>query len=121
MKVVRIETISENEFTRHFRYYDKEMDLYLSKAYDEEGNKHCLVASIPNIPSLNVMHIQFPFVFEEESERDEFFKSFDALEFCNSLYENIKEQIRQANENEKNKEIELSDDDAIKNQNDDTN
>jgi hypothetical protein len=45
MKVVsmfneKIKLVSENEFTKHHRYEEKEIDCYLSKSYDEETDKH---------------------------------------------------------------------------------
>jgi hypothetical protein len=102
MKVVnlyKIEKISENEFTKHFRYAEKEMDLYLSKAYDDETDKHYVVASIPAIPSLSVNHIQYPIQFEDNQSRDDYFNDFNALEFLDSLYDQIKNQVDSAKEN----------------------
>lgn len=92
----KIKLISENEFTKHYKYEEKDIDCYLSKAFDEETDKHFLVASIPRIPELNAMHIQYPMVFENEAERNKFFEDFDALDFLDYLLEQMKQQIEQA-------------------------
>ena len=107
MKVVsmfneKIKLVSENEFTKHHMYEEKEIDCYLSKSYDEETDKHFLVASIPRIPELSVMHIQFPMVFENEAERDYYFDTFNPLEFLDELMAQMKEQIKKAKEDADN-------------------
>ena len=103
----KVKLISENEFTKHHRYEEKEIDCYLSKAYDEETEKHFLVASIPRIPELNAMHIQYPMVFDTQEERDEFFKNYNALDFLEYLLEQMEAQIEAAKEDaEKSKQIE---------------
>ena len=100
----KVKLVSENEFTKHHRYEEKDIDCYLSKAYDEETEKHFLVASIPRIPELNAMHIQYPMVFDTQEERDEFFKSYNALDFLEYLLEQMEAQIEAAKEEaEKNK------------------
>lgn len=104
MKIVKsgdISLVSENEFTKIFKYND--IDLYISKAYDDESDRHFLVASIPKIEELNVGNIQQPFVFENEEARDESFKNLDinvAKGFLDSVIEEIKKQ-KKAVEDEK--------------------
>ena len=92
----KVKLVSENEFTKHHRYEEKDVDCYLSKAYDEETEKHFLVASIPRIPELNAMHIQYPMVFETEAERNKFFDEFNALDFLDYLIDQMSYQIEQA-------------------------
>jgi len=92
----KVKLVSENEFTKHHRYEEKEIDCYLSKAYDEETDKHFLVVSIPKIAELNAMHIQYPMVFDTENERDEFFKNFNPLDFLDFLLDQMKNQIEAA-------------------------
>jgi len=98
----KIKLVSENEFTKHHRYEEKEIDCYLSKSYDEETDKHFLIASIPRIPELSVMHIQFPMVFENEAERNYYFDTFNPLEFLDDLMAQMKEQIKKAKEADNN-------------------
>ena len=95
MKVVKngeISLESENEFTKVFKY--KDIDLFMSKAYDEDTDKHFLVASMPKIPELNVEMIQLPIQYESEGERDESFKNLDLVQAKNFL-DNIISQIRE--------------------------
>ena len=94
----KVKIVSENEFTKHYKYEEKSIDCYLSKAYDEETDKHFLVASIPKIEELNAMHIQYPMVFENEAERNEHFQSFNAQLFIDHLLEEMKIQIEKAKE-----------------------
>ena len=86
MKVVvnnvsKVKMLNSNDFTKQYRWDEKEIDCYVSKAFDEENNHHWLVASIPAIKELNVNHIQFPFIFETEDERNQFFNDFDCDNF----------------------------------------
>lgn len=92
----KVKLVSENEFTKHYKYEEKEIDCYLSKAYDEETDKHFLVASIPKIPQLNAMHIQYPMAFDTEQERNQFFTDFNALDFLDYLVEQMTYQIEMA-------------------------
>lgn len=94
----KVKIVSENEFTKHYKYEEKEIDCYLSKAYDEQADKHFLVASIPKIQELSAMHIQFPMLFENEAERNEHFQSFNPLLFIEGLLEQMKIQIEKAKE-----------------------
>jgi hypothetical protein len=88
---------SENEFTKIFKI-EEEIDLFITKAYDEELDHHFIVASIPKIADLKIEHIQFPIKFEDnEKERDRFFKDFNnayAEMFIKNLIDEI---IRQKN------------------------
>jgi hypothetical protein len=96
-----IKIVSENEFTKHFKWESKDIDCYLSKAYDEETDKHFLVVSIPKIQEFNAMHIQEAFVFESEIDRNDFFQSFSvdsATEFLKSLLDRMNDQIEKAKE-----------------------
>jgi hypothetical protein len=95
-KVIRIYNFtleSENEFTKIFK--DGDIGIYLSKAFDEDANKHYVVASIPNIEEIDASDIKYPFPFDTTYERDDFFDSFDvknASEFIRDLVNYIKEQ-----------------------------
>jgi len=42
------------------------------------------------------MHIQYPMLFENETERNEHFKNFDALDFLDFLLDQMKIQIENA-------------------------
>ena len=95
-KVIRLYSFkiaSENEFTKIFKNGD--MEIYLSKAYDEDGDKHFLVASIPHIAELDASEIKYPFTFDTMEERDEYFVNFDtkmAKEFIRNLVKFMLEQ-----------------------------
>jgi len=97
----KVKIVSENEFTKHYKY-EESIDCVLSKAYDEETDKHFLVASIPKIEELNALHIQYPMVFENESERNEHFETFNAQLFIDNLLEEMKIQIEKAKEDAEN-------------------
>ena len=93
MKVFKIE--SKNEVQKIFKSHD--VDVYVGKAFDEETDKHFLIFSIPVIPEANVQHIQFPYIFETEKERDEVFTHLEE----NYISEFVEKLIIQINENKK--------------------
>ena len=108
----KVKLVSENEFTKHHKYEEKEIDCYLSKAYDEESKKHFLVASMPKIPELNAIHIQYPMVFDTEEERNEFFDNFNALDFMEFILDQMKVQIEAARENDQKSSENVSTEDV---------
>ena len=87
---------SQNEFTKKFKY--NEIELYVSKAFDEESDRHFLVNSIPKIEDLGVANIQLPIVFESEEERNKVFDGLDVNE-AKSFLDALIEQIKQQKEN----------------------
>jgi hypothetical protein len=93
MKVFNLE--SQNEVQKIFKSID--IDVYVGKAFDDETNKHFLIFSIPIIPEANVQHIQFPYIFETEKERDEVFTHLEE----NYISEFVDKLIIQINENKK--------------------
>ena len=100
MQIVKngdITLVSENEFTKIFKY--NEIELYVSKAYDEESDRHFLVASIPKIEELNVGNIQQPLVFDSEPTRDKSFDNLDvniAKSFLDDVIAEIQKQKKDA-------------------------
>ena len=60
--------VSENEFSKSFKYGDTE--LFIGKAFDEDSDLHYLVHSIPAIMECNVNNLQYPVPFKTEQERD---------------------------------------------------
>lgn len=68
---------SQNENTKVFDFNDKEIMLYISRAFDEETQRHFLTYDIPEIASLNVQRISDLKEFESEEVRDLLFKSID--------------------------------------------
>lgn len=95
-KIDGVELIAENEFSKTFKYKDEinEIDLYIAKAYDDEQDKHYVVASMPYIKEVNSERVQFPFIFEDEADRDNGFLAFDvafAKDFVPKLIQMIKE------------------------------
>jgi hypothetical protein len=93
MKVFQLE--SQNDVQKIFKSQD--IDVYVGKAFDEETDKHFLIFSIPVIPEVNVQHIQFPYVFDTEKERDEVFTHLEV----NYISEFIEKLIAQIEENKK--------------------
>lgn len=90
---------ADNTFTKVFKYGDIEM--YVSKAVDEETDKHFIVASIKEIQDLNVQNVQYPFGFNTEKERDEAYESFDnkfATQYIDDVRKFIIEQQTKQNE-----------------------
>jgi hypothetical protein len=87
------EVISQNDFTRAYRFDDVEM--YASKAYDEDSDTHYLVVSIPSIPAMNLLQVQYPMKFDTEEQRNDMFALFTldyAEQFIYNLIIKIKEQ-----------------------------
>ena len=69
------QVISENNFTKAFIFNGTY--IFISKAYDEDSDKHFLVNSIPEIREVNAHHVQFPIGFNSEQERDQTFDELD--------------------------------------------
>jgi hypothetical protein len=94
MKIIKgAELISENDFTKIFKFND--IDVYLTKAVDEDSNSHFLVASVPRIDELDVSHLQYPFKYDTTEDRDMAFKEFNVImveDFIYSVIAFIKEQ-----------------------------
>lgn len=86
---------SQNENTKIYNFNDKEIMLYISRAYDEETNRHFLTYDIPEIASLNVQKISDLKEFESSEVRDMLFKSID--EKYAEIY--IKKLVIHINEN----------------------
>jgi len=101
-----VKLVEENEVSKHFKDEIRGIDCFVSKAFDEETQKHCLIASIEKIPELNAMHIQYPFVFDIEEERDTLFKEFDCKLYLDWLIETMTNQIKDAKKMD-NKETEI--------------
>ncbi len=80
--------LSNNGVTKIFKYND--IDLYVSKAFDDESDNHFLVCSIKEIPELNVGNLQLPIRFESEEQRDLFFEEFNGEAFINEMIAQIK-------------------------------
>ena len=98
MKVFKLE--AENDVQKIFKSID--IDVYVGKAFDEDTDKHFLIFSIPVIPEANVQHIQFPYVFETEKERDEVFTHLDdkyISVFIEKLISQIEENKQKAESN----------------------
>ena len=97
MKVFKLE--SQNDVQKIFKSHD--VDVYVGKAFDEETDKHFLIFSIPVIPEANVQHIQFPYVFDTEKERDDVFVNLDdkyITVFVEKLIGQIEENKKQVSD-----------------------
>ena len=68
---------SQNENTKIYNFNDKEIMVYISRAYDEESNRHFLTYDIPEIASLNVQRISDLKEFESAEVRDFLFNQID--------------------------------------------
>jgi hypothetical protein len=95
-KMDGVELIAENEFSKTFKYIDEinDIDMFIAKAYDDEQDKHYIVASIPYIKEVSSERVQFPFIFEDEADRDNGFLAFDinfAKDFIPKLIQMIKD------------------------------
>lgn len=89
-----IEMLSRNEFTKVFKYKN-EVDMFVSKAIDDEINKHYFVVSIPDIPETKTLQLTYPWEFDTPEERDYHFESFDeakAQKFMEDLIAHIHAQ-----------------------------
>ena len=103
---------SQNENTKIFNFNDKEVMLYISRAYDEETDRHFLTYDIPEISALNVQKISDLKEFESSEVRDLLFESIDEkwVEFY------IKKLIIHINQNKakNNPENEITEHEEIK-------
>ena len=79
--------LESNEFSRIYEY--EGVKLYVAKAFDDINNKHYLICSIPEIPELNVLKIQYPMEFHLEADRDSVFETFDAKDFIDAIKSQI--------------------------------
>lgn len=79
--------VEENQFSRTYQYGD--VKLFIAKAFDDVQNKHYIVCSIPEIPELSVLKIQYPMEFQVEADRDSVFDTFDATDFIDSVKNHI--------------------------------
>lgn len=86
------EVISQNDFTRAYKFDDVEM--YASKAYDEDSDTHYLVVSIPSIPEMNLLQVQYPVQFETEEQRNDMFALF-TIEYAEQFLENLIIKIKE--------------------------
>jgi len=109
-KMDGIELIAENEFSKTFKYKDEinEIDMYIAKAYDDEQDKHYIVASIPYIKEVYSERVQFPFIFEDEQDMNNGFLAFDlafAKDFIPKLIQMIKDNNAKQEKERAEKEI----------------
>lgn len=103
MKIIKdAELISGNEFSKHFKYGN--IDVYLNKAFDEDSDKHYIVASIPNIEEVNVQHLSYPFEFDTSDDRDLYFDEFDGSKVT-LLVEGAIDFIKEQQEKQKDENI----------------
>jgi ribosome-associated toxin RatA of RatAB toxin-antitoxin module len=90
MKVFNLE--AENEVQKIFKSLDT--DVFIGKAFDEDTNKHFIVFSIPLLAEVNVQHIQYPFQFDTEVERDDVFKNIN-MEYVSGFIDKLVNQIKE--------------------------
>jgi hypothetical protein len=100
MEIVRtesekeIEMLSRNEFTKVFKYKN-EVDMFVSKAVDDEIDKHYFVVNIPEIAETRTLQLTYPWEFDTPEERDYHFEIFDeekAQKFMEDLIAHIHAQ-----------------------------
>jgi hypothetical protein len=106
-KIDGVELIAENEFSKTFKYKDEinDIDLFVAKAYDDEQEKHYIVASIPIIKEVNAERVQFPFIFNDESDRDNGFEGFD-VSFAKTFIPELIKMIKDNNEKQEKERLE---------------
>jgi len=71
--------LSDNGFTKIFKVRG-DIDLFLTKAFDEDSNKHYIVSTIREIVELNASGIQFPYEYSTDYERDNAYKQYGTEE-----------------------------------------
>ena len=102
--------IEANDFSKSFEYGDTK--LYISKAFDEETDKHFIILSLPEIAEVNAHNVQFPINFNSENERDNAFYEMDE-QYAEVVIGEIVREIKQRNaekekdENQKKLEIQF--------------
>jgi len=83
--------VSGNDFTKIFKL--GEIDLYVTKAFDEDSNAHFLICMTPEIAEVNALEIKYPIHYATEADRDYGFETFDldfAVGFMDALIKEIK-------------------------------
>jgi hypothetical protein len=103
MKKVTSTLVSENEFSKIFKVDD--IDLYLTKAHDDESGLYYLICSVPIIPELGVEHIKFPIAFNSKDEMEQGFTQLTpdwASKFVQDAIEYIKNNRKEAEETNQN-------------------
>jgi hypothetical protein len=126
MKAVPLEQMEsilllDNGFTKIFKIRG-DIDLFLTKAIDEDTDKHYMVATIREITELNAHGIQFPFEYLTESERDTEYEKWlenEARDFVEYSIEFIKEKDewkKEESEKIKQKELEEKNNDEPQNE-----
>jgi hypothetical protein len=83
---------SQNDYTKVYENEEHELEMYISKAYDEDTDKHYLVASIPEIKEFSVHKVQLPLEYETEKLRDESFDNFDGDRLLNLILEDVRKK-----------------------------
>lgn len=74
---MQVTLVANNNITKTFKAISKvggEIDVFITKAFDDESSTHFIIINIPTIPALNVNEIQLPVSFESEEIRN---NSFD--------------------------------------------
>jgi hypothetical protein len=123
MKAVPLEQMesvlhSDNGFTKIFKVRG-DIDLFLTKAVDEDTDKHYMVATIREIKELSAHGIQFPFEYSTESIRDEEYNKWlenearDFVEFSIKFIIEKDEWKKEEGEKIKQKELEDKNDEQL--------
>lgn len=111
---MEVKLSANNEITKTFEVISDvsgELSIFVSKAFDEDSDAHFLVISIPELPKLKVLKIQFPIKFDNEKDRD---AAFDT-ELNEKWVESILTQIEDSIINNNKAAMEKSNDSPIDN------
>lgn len=69
--------LADNGITKTFKVISAtsgEVDVFITKAFDDDTNKHFLIVNIPTMPLLKVERIQLPISFDSEQFRNDAFE-----------------------------------------------
>jgi hypothetical protein len=94
--------LANNNITKTFKAISKvggEIDVFITKAFDEDTSKHFLVINIPFIPLLGVERIQLPISFESEEFRNNAFDEQVTEDWVSDTVVNFQNQILESKKN----------------------
>jgi len=91
-----MELISENKFTKVFKTED-DVEIFVSKAVDEDSNMHFIMCMIKEIPALKIGGIKQPYGYSTEAQRDVAFNTF-GVDVAQGFYDSLVDFVTKQND-----------------------
>lgn len=99
---MQVTLVANNNITKTFKAISKvggEIDVFITKAFDEDSSKHFLILNIPIIPKLSVERLQLPISFESEEFRNNSFDKEVTEDWVSGTIVNFENQIIESKKN----------------------